>query len=174
MPDDRELWDRICRGDVSAFEGFYRENAPRLQAFLGQLLGTPQAAEDVAQESFLQLWKLPNGFRPDVSLRAYLFGIAKRRAAEWWRQRTPTLEAACEETDRPKAETCSLVGDAFAKLDADRRSLLWLREVEGQSYADLAEILGIPVGTVRSRLAAARQELRQIWHDGRVVKKEST
>ena len=82
MPEDRELWDRICRGDVSAFEGFYRENAPRLQAFLGQLLGTPQAAEDVAQESFLQLWKLPNGFRPDVSLRAYLFGIAKRRAAE--------------------------------------------------------------------------------------------
>src|SRR6059058_715158 len=55
MADDRELWERICRGDISAFEGFYRENAPRLQAFLGQLLSTPQAAEDVAQETFLQL-----------------------------------------------------------------------------------------------------------------------
>lgn len=173
MADDRELWERICRGDTNAFEGFYRENAPRLQAFLGQLLSTPQAAEDVVQETFLQLLKRPNGFRPDTSLRAYLFGIAKRRAAEWWRQQDPTGEANGEGTDRPKAETCSLVGDAFAKLDADQRSLLWLREVEGQSYADLAGILGIPVGTVRSRLAAARRELRQIWHGGQVIKKES-
>ena len=174
MADDRELWERICRGDISAFEAFYRENAPRLQAFLGQLLATPQAAEDVAQETFLQLLKRPNGFRPDTSLRAYLFGIAKRRAAEWWRQQDPTGEANGEGTDRPKAETCSLVGDAFARLDADQRSLLWLRELEGQSYADLAEILGIPVGTVRSRLAAARHDFRQIWHGDRVVKKEST
>ena len=173
MADDRELWERICRGDISAFEGFYRENAPRLEAFLGQLLGTPQAAEDVAQETFLQLLKRPNGFRPDTSLRGYLFGIAKRRAAEWWRQQDSTGEASGEGTDRPKAETCSLVGDAFAKLDAEHRSLLWLREVEGQSYADLAGTLGIPVGTVRSRLAAARRELRQIWHDGQVIKKES-
>jgi sigma-70-like protein len=70
MADDHELWERICRGDTSAFEGFYRENAPRLQAFLGQLLSTPQAAEDVVQETFLQLLKRPNGFRPDTSLRA--------------------------------------------------------------------------------------------------------
>src|SRR5258708_37229394 len=104
MADDRELWDRICRGDVSAFEDFYRENAPRLQAFLGQLLGTPQAAEDVAQESFLQLWKLPNGFRPDVSLRAYLFGIAKRRGGGWWRRPTPTPAARREEAGRAKTE----------------------------------------------------------------------
>jgi RNA polymerase sigma-70 factor, ECF subfamily len=83
------------------------------------------------------------------------------------------VEANGGGTDRPKAETCSLVGDAFARLDADQRSLLWLREVEGQSYADLAGILGIPVGTVRSRLAAARRKLRQIWHDGQLIKKES-
>ena len=57
-----------------------------------------------------------------------------------------------------------MVGDAFGRLPKEQRTLLWLREVEGQSYAELAEILGIPVGTVRSRLFAAREELRRVWH----------
>lgn len=173
MPNDRELWERICRRDTLAFEGFYRENAPRVQSFLKHLLGNRQGAEDVAQETFLRLWTRPNGFRPDGSLQAYLFGIARKQAAEWWRQRDPTANAAAEETERPKTEASSLVADAFARLDADQRSLLWLREVEGQSYEELAEILGIPVGTVRSRLSAARHELRRIWHAERFVKKES-
>jgi len=173
MADDRELWERVNRGDTRAFELFYRENAERLQGFLVQLLGAPQAAEDVMQETFLQLWKRMNGFQPDGSLRAYLFGIARKQAAEWWRRRDPTREPGVEDTERPKAEAALLVGDAFARLGADQRTLLWLREVEGQSYAELAQILGIPVGTVRSRLSAARQELRLIWRGDRVVKKES-
>jgi DNA-directed RNA polymerase specialized sigma24 family protein len=57
------------------------------------------------------------------------------------------------------------------RLPEDQRSLLWLREVEGRSYAELAEILEIPVGTVRSRLFAAREALRKIWH-GTAIKKE--
>lgn len=175
MADDRELWERIRRGDARAFEDFYRESAPRLQAFLKQLLGSAQAAEDVAQETFLNLWRSSNGFRPGGSLRAYLFGIGRKRAAEWWRQRDPAVQAAQpagEAPERPKAEACSVVADAFARLDADQRSLLWLREVEGQSYEELAEILAIPVGTVRSRLSAARRELRRVWRCPRPVSKE--
>src|ERR1700758_1104398 len=57
---DRELWERICRGDTRAFDGFYRENVSRLNGFLRQLLGNMQTAEDVAQETFLQLWRRPN------------------------------------------------------------------------------------------------------------------
>ena len=173
MNDDHELAERVCRGETRAFEAFYRENAAHLQGFLVQLLGTPQAAEDVMQETFLQFRRRMNGFHPDGSLRAYLFGIARKQAAEWWRQRGPNLQPSSEDTERPKAEAASLVEDAFANLNADQRSLLWLREVEGQSYAELAEILGIPVGTVRSRLSAARQELRNIWRSDRVVKKEN-
>lgn len=173
MADDTELWQRICRRDARAFEGFYRENASRLQSFVKQLLGNAQAAEDVTQETFLQLWNRPNGFRPGGSLRAYLFGIGRKRAAEWWRQREPAAEIAAEQTERPKAEASSVVADAFARLDADQRSLLWLREVEGQSYEELAEILGIPIGTVRSRLSAARMELRRIWCGSSAVRRES-
>jgi RNA polymerase sigma-70 factor, ECF subfamily len=163
MVDDRELWEGICRGDARSFETFYRENAPRLQAFLRQLSRSEQVAEDVTQETFLQLWQHPNGFHPSGSLRAYLFGIGRKRAAEWWRQRSPTAEPSGEQFEQPKGETLSVVADAFARLHADQRSLLWLREVEGQSYTELAEIFGVPIGTVRSRLSAARQQLRHIW-----------
>ncbi|PYV04064.1 MAG: hypothetical protein DMG26_08385 [Acidobacteria bacterium] len=56
-----------------------------------------------------------------------------------------------------------LVEDALAQLEPELRSLLWLREVEGYSYAELAEILGTPIGTVKSRLFAARERLRKVW-----------
>lgn len=172
MADDRELWERICRGDTRTFDGFYQENASRLNGFLRQLLGNMQAAEDVAQETFLQLWRRPNGFHPENgSLRAYLFGIGRKRAAEWWRQHKPIADEQETEKRECKTETSSLVNDAFSRLGTDERTLLWLREVEGQSYAELAEILEIPVGTVKSRLFTAREELRRIWHGGPAGKK---
>jgi RNA polymerase sigma-70 factor (ECF subfamily) len=83
MSDDAQLLEQIRRGDTAAFDVFYLDNAPRLETFLRHLLGSPQAAEDVANETFLQLWRQSNGFNPESgSLRAYLFGIARKRAAE--------------------------------------------------------------------------------------------
>ena len=64
------------------------------------------------------------------------------------------------------------MADALSHLDPEQRALLWLREVEGQSYEELAEILGIPVGTVKSRLFTAREELRGIWNSKRVPRQE--
>jgi RNA polymerase sigma-70 factor, ECF subfamily len=165
LADDSELWERICRGDAGAFDAFYREQGPRLRAFLRQVLGDAQAAEDVMQETFTQIWQRPNGFAPERgTLRAYLFGAGRKRAADWWRRRRERIADSNAESTSCKTETTSLVGDAFGRLGEDQRALLWLREVEGHSYAELAEILGIPVGTVRSRLFTAREELRRVWH----------
>ncbi|HET6843369.1 MAG TPA: RNA polymerase sigma factor [Candidatus Angelobacter sp.] len=186
MSEKHELWEQIHRGDAKAFDTFYAESAARLQRFLRQLVGSPQVAEDISHETFLRFWRRPSEYCPEKgSPQAYLFGIARKRAAEWWRQRKP------EELDKPLSrvlddgdaiadatlnanqniavsgatvEDCSLIGDAFSRLEPDQRALLWLREVEGQSYAEMAGILDIPVGTVRSRLHAARAELRRIWH----------
>ena len=161
--DERELWKRISNGDPEAFDEFYRECAPRLLSFLRHLLGEHQAAEDVMQSAFSELWRRPGRFDPERgSLRAWLFGVARKQAMEWWRKRRPEDEL----TDKPAPcyfETSSIVADAFNQLPAEQRALLWLREVEGQSYAELAAILDIPLGTVRSRLFAAREALRAIW-----------
>jgi RNA polymerase sigma-70 factor, ECF subfamily len=174
MSDDRELWMRIRQGDARVFDAFYRQNAPKLKGFLQHMLGEMQAAEDVTQETFLQLWRRPNGFHPESgSLRAYLFGIGRKRAAEFWRQCKPKTEERGTVPSRANEETASLVDDAFSRLDVEQRSLLWLREVEGQSYEELSEILGIPVGTVRSRLFTAREKLRSIWRGDRRPRRES-
>ena len=120
------------------------------------------------QDTFTQIWRSPNGFRPELgSLRGYLFGIGRKRAADWWRKQGGNPAERGEQLNQAFAEgvaSFSAVGDAFGRLAEEERSLLWLREVEGQSYAELAEILQIPVGTVKSRLFAAREELRRIWH----------
>jgi RNA polymerase sigma-70 factor, ECF subfamily len=165
LPDDEEVWGKICRGDAEVFAAFYRENAPRLQAFLRHATGNRQAAEDLTQETFVQIWNRPNGYRPERgALRAYLFGIGRKRAADWWRSQKPT-EPVADESFAERSEVGSLVGDALRRLPDEQRALLWLREVEGQSYAELAVTLGIPIGTVRSRLFAAREALRTIWRD---------
>lgn len=170
---DQELWQRILARDEEAFDGFYREHAARLTAFLRQVTGSRQAAEDVTQETFAQMWNRPNGYQPDRgALKAYLFGAARRRAAEWWRGQRPLdpLDEGRQEGATGQstgAELSTLMADALERLPVDQRALLWLREVEGQSYAELAVIFGVPVGTVRSRLFAAREALRAIWNGKR-------
>ena len=125
------------------------------------------------QESFTQLWLGANGFSPEKgNLRGYLFGIARKRALGWWRSHGPKIDTGSQEPSEPANDVASLVNDAFQKLNEEQRSLLWLREVEGQSYAELAAIFDVPIGTVRSRLFTAREELRSVWHASQPVKKE--
>jgi len=124
------------------------------------------------QETFTQIWRCPNGFEPNRgTLRAYLFGAGRKRAAEWWRKQGGVNTPVRSEPAECKTETASLVSDAFGRLPEEQRTLIWLREVEGQSYAELAEVFAIPVGTVRSRLFAAREELRRVWQAAPQAKK---
>jgi len=170
LVDDQTLWKRICEGNAAAFDALYCDSGPRLRAFLRHLLPSEQVAEDVMQDTFTEIWRRPQGFDPERgSLRGYVFGIGRKLAAEWWRGQRPTEEVK-EESAPCRAEVCSMVADAFSRLSSEQRTLLWLREVEGQSYAELAAILEVPVGTVRSRLFAAREALRHVWHRERVEK----
>ena len=172
MRDDRQLWERIRHRDTHAFDEFYRQNAPRLEVFLRRVVGNPQVAEELMQDTFAQVWCRPNGFHPERgALRAYLFGIGRKRAAEWWRTNRSTDHHQSDDDAVPtvncREESASVIGDALDRLPEEQRTLLWLREVEGQSYAELAEVLDIPLGTVRSRLFAARGALRKIWQSSR-------
>src|SRR5436309_835512 len=100
--DDRELWGRICQGDASAFDALYRTHGPRLEMFLRRVLGSRQAAEDVTQETFTRFWQHPNGFEPERgTLRAYLFGAGRKRAAEWWRNQKSGKETSQNEAVEP-------------------------------------------------------------------------
>lgn len=160
MSDHRELWQ-----NPDAFNAWYQETGPRLRVFLHHLLPTGQAADDVMQETYSQIWQRPDNYDPHRgSLRAYLYGVARRQAAEWTRKQKPSTDLDFDPPSFHSLERDSLIADAFHRITPEQRSLLWLREVEGQSYQELAAILDIPIGTVRSRLFAAREALRACWH----------
>ena len=164
MIDDREICRRIAEGDPDAFNAVYRKYASRLCAFVKQMTQDLSAAQDIVQETFTQLWRNPAGFRPECgSIRSYLFGIARKKTSEWWRTHKPAEPLGDDEVHIGNLELGSLLEEAMTKLTEEQRLLLWLREIEGQSYAELAAILEIPVGTVRSRLFSAREALRQVW-----------
>ena len=160
QPKSGEEWAH----DARAFDTVYRENAPRLRAFLRQIVGSFQAAEDLTQEIFTQLWRHPDGFDPTRgTIRGYLFAIGRHRAADWWRSSRPQAPFPEDMYGASNPERQSIMADALQHLPEEQRTLLWLREVEGQTYADLAVLFDIPVGTVRSRLFMARHALQEIW-----------
>jgi RNA polymerase sigma-70 factor (ECF subfamily) len=182
VSDQEAASERIRSGDRREFESFYHANAGRILQFLRHMTGDHQAASDILQEVFLHLWERTNGFDPARgSLINYVFGIARNRAAEWRRhcgrfsddsglshencepEAGHERQGACLQ-DQSRTETAMLVEDVFDRLKPDARGLLWLREVEGHSYAELEDIFSIPLGTVKSRLFAAREELRELWN----------
>ncbi|HLH05086.1 MAG TPA: sigma-70 family RNA polymerase sigma factor [Bryobacteraceae bacterium] len=146
---------------ASAFDHLYREQGSPIRRFLRLSTGDESAADDLTQETFLDHWRRPHAFNPARGgIKAYLLGIARRKAADWWRAHK-AMPAAASECTAPGDNL--LIRDALNQLPEEARSLLWLREVEGYSYDELAQILKIPIGTVRSRLHSARQQLRTIW-----------
>lgn len=165
---DQELWQRIRAGDQQRFEEFYRAHAGRVLQFLHRTTGDRQASEDLTQEVFVELWNHANGYNAERGdLIAYVFGIARKRAAEWWRRRNSSIQNVSQSPDTHiHAENvlpAILVEDAFLQLNESDRALLWLREIEGRTYAELAAIFDVPLGTIRSRLFSAREELRRLW-----------
>jgi RNA polymerase sigma factor (sigma-70 family) len=163
MPDDRDVYDRLAAHDPEVFGELFRQHRQALRGFLQQYTGAIETAEDLVQESFLHLWRRPEGFDPQRgSLKQYLFGIGRNLALQWQRssrslQHSPGEELATRETHS------FMLRAMFQRLDQEHRAILWLREIEGYSYAELARILRIPEGTVKSRLFAARETLRKAW-----------
>lgn len=148
--------------EPAAFDRLYREQGSPVRNFLRLFLGNSSIADDLTQETFLHLWRRPSTFDPQRgSIKAYLLGIARKKAADWWRHHEPTGTTLVE----PASSTVDALAirDALRQLPEDLRTVLWLREVEGCSYTELAKIFSVPIGTVRSRLHAARQQLRTIW-----------
>jgi RNA polymerase sigma-70 factor, ECF subfamily len=164
MADD-QVWQGIVSGERSAFERLFSLYHAPLRVFLRRYLGSADAADDVAQETFLQLWKRPNGFDPARgTLKQYLFGVARKQAARRRKEWSPVEEQSANPT--AAAGRMEDLNEALLQLEPDERALLWLREVEGYSYAELSEILAVPLGTVKSKLFSARAALRRVWWAG--------
>ena len=173
--DDSQLIGRTLAGEPDAFGELVLRYQDRLYNSLLRLLGSAEDARDVAQDAFVTAFVKLDSFRGSSAFYTWLYRIAFNLAMSHARRRRPTrsLEEAKAEFGRepvdgqppPEAslacrERASLVHEALAALNAEYRQVIVLREIDGCRYDEIAEILELPVGTVRSRLFRARLELR--------------
>lgn len=163
MTSDEALMLEFQSGSRAAFEELFARYRKPLYGFFGRRLSHPERAEDLVQETFLAVIRAASRYEPRALVRTYLYGIAlKLLAAE--RRRFLTSSALGQSAPEPKTggtpELGLWVRQAMEKLDAPDREILMLREYEQLSYSDIAELLRIPVNTVRSKLFRSRLALK--------------
>ncbi len=169
--DDHELITAVADGDDNALRELFERHAPWLAARLRRALPA-HAVEDVLQETFVAVWRGAARYRGGGAVGAWIWGIATRQAALWARQhgrRLPELEPPV--VDDPAAQAAKRVDlqRAFARLDVEGRehgALARLILIEDRSVADAAARLGIPEGTVKSRMHRIRRVLREALGGG--------
>jgi RNA polymerase sigma-70 factor (ECF subfamily) len=160
-----ELALRARGGDAGAQTAFVRATQAEVWRFTAALID-PGAADDLTQETYLRAFKALPGFEARSSVRTWLLGIARRTCADHLRsvvrrRRLDARLAAEVWTETPHPDPAQRLGaaDLLARLDEERRTAFVLTQVLGLSYAEAAVVEDVPVGTIRSRVARARDEL---------------
>lgn len=144
-------------------ERLFTESAESLTRYFARRHGGEEAARDLVQETFLQLARGMKDGRDLHCARGYLFGIARRLSMAAWTERGKVVpfDAEAEDIAAPvQDERIHAARETIATLDPVQREILELRFSHSLSYAEIAESLGIPIGTVRSRLHHAIAEVR--------------
>jgi len=161
--DDDELIAALAAGDDTALRELFTRHAPWLAARLRAALPSPDV-EDVLQETFLAVWKGAGGYRPRGTPQAWIWVIARNQAALLLRRRGPgtaPLEQTADVGIDP-AEAAVVRADIAAALDGPEGQVLRLMYVEDRPVAEVAALLGVPAGTVKSRAHRARSMLRAV------------
>ena len=181
-----QFLERLKRHDAAAFEQLVAERTGDIYGLLFRLTGDPEEARDLAQETFLRAFQAIEKFRGDADLKTWLYRIAINQARNrwrWWRRRrrdaTVSLDATVGEREQtvathlqdanasdPEQETLgrerqSQLREALHGLRVAYRETVVLRDIEGLTYEEIAATLQINIGTVKSRLARGRLELRR-------------
>ena len=170
---DLQLVTAIAHGDRQALSDLYLRYSRPLLHYLGHFTSDRGVAEELLQDTLVAVWKNASSFRGEASVQAWLFGIARRRACKRLRRVEPPRAEATELLDLPapdlEPETALLarvardeIIAALGQLTPIHREVLLQTFVHGLAYSETADILGVPVGTIKSRLSNARRSLRAL------------
>jgi len=182
---DRLLVDRFKGGDQSAFDEMVTRYWDRIYSMVNQLLRNSQDAEEVTQDAFIRAHRGLDNFRGESAFSTWLYQIATNLARNrywyWWRRKRDqsvsidapfgadndmTLaEVIPAEVETPDditvtQEFVDRIATGMQRLSAKHREILVLRNVKNMSYEEISAVLGISIGTVKSRIARARESLR--------------
>jgi len=168
--EDAILLIRARNGDAAAFADFVLRWHGRLRAHAERLTGHPAAADDVTQETWIAVLKGLGRLTDVEAYRAWIYRILSRKAADWIRSRERrrrldrrfAAEAARSSSEEERSDRIDSLDDAIARLSPPLRHVVLLHYVEEFSVEEVADVLGIPRGTVKSRLHNARKQLRAL------------
>jgi RNA polymerase sigma-70 factor (ECF subfamily) len=167
---DEALVERVAVGDMTAFEQIHRRYFPRLMRFALRIADSQEAAEEVANDALMTVWRTADRFEGRSQASTWMFGIAYRmamKARQKAAKRKDDVEldegmigVGADEADKIVLKT-DLAG-ALKRLAPDLRAVVELTYFNGYIYTEIAEILGCPVGTVKTRMMTARRRLRDM------------
>jgi RNA polymerase sigma-70 factor, ECF subfamily len=171
---------RLQANEDAAYDELVRTYHASMYQVAYRMLGDAAEASDALQEVFLKVFRNIRGFRGDSSLKTWIFRIALSEILNrlrWWKRRYRSATVSLDDnngngvraTDSrlsphqalESKEEEQAIQRALARLSNDHRSILILRDIEGFSYTEIAEVTGISIGTVKSRLARARSEMKK-------------
>lgn len=183
---EAQFIERLKAGEAAAFDRLVEERSGDVYALLYRLTEDAEEARDLTQETFLRAFQHIKRFRGEADLKTWIYRIALNQARNrwrWWRRRrkdvTVSLDAVERDSDEPlssrlrdkvsanpEQETLArerekALGVALRSLSQSYRETVILRDIEGMSYEEIAATLEISIGTVKSRLARGRDELRR-------------
>jgi RNA polymerase sigma-70 factor (ECF subfamily) len=181
MTEDRQLVSRALKGDRKAFEMIVRKYEQPLTSYFGRMTGEREAALDFAQEVFLKAYCSLASYRPDFKFSTWLFKIASNHLIDHWRKKKLPTVSIDQPIDGEDGEVLPQVPDpgpsvvrkfelaeirekierALKSVPAGLRELFVLRHVSEFSYEEIADIKGLPVGTVKNRVFQAKEILRK-------------
>lgn len=177
IPDDLELVNRVVNGEERAFLMLYDRHVSRVYALTLRILSNPMLAEEATQDTFLKLWSRARLYLNERgSLLLWLLTIARRTALD--RLRLEARRPMLSDSNDPE-ESWDLIPDlsslpdesrwrslyfAVQSLQPDHRQVIELAYYQGMSQSEIAEVLGWPLGTVKTRLRAAMEHLREKWN----------
>ena len=179
---DRELVERAKRGDQSAFERLVLDNQNRVYSLALRLVNDREEAADLAQEAFVKAWQGLPSFQGESSFATWIYRLTTNVCIDWLRRQKrregvePSVSLDDEESgwaepaDRDsdphllleRSERGKALARGLARLPDWQRRVLVLRELSGLSYQEIGQALDIDLGTVKSRIARARLNLRKI------------
>lgn len=165
---DRDLLVAVRGGDASALRALYDRHAPWLTIRLARRCADPAIVEEVVQDTFLAVWRGAARYRAQGEVAAWIWGIAIRRLIDRLRKHRSASRLVGRTDPEPSAEELVLLGiehgdlaSAMDRLSPELRAVIQATALDGLTTREAAHLLGIPRGTVKTRLMRARRELRE-------------
>lgn len=180
---EQELVERAKKGDETAFEVLVTDNEKRIYNLCRRLTGNPEDAAELTQEAFLNAWRGLSRFQGESSFSTWLYRLASNACIDFLRkekrrqnlsmtvslddeEETRQVELPDEryapERELERTEVRQAVAAGLERLTPEHRQVLVMREINGLSYAEIGAVLGLEEGTVKSRIARARNALRKV------------